>query len=86
MEVSGLYVPYEKKAFSGAPMNCFSLYGSNNSDFAVYMNAAFGEIKDHSFRMIIFEKKSCYRSFRFVSTLRKKVFSGTPVKCVFLCK
>ena len=29
-------------------------------------------------------KKNCYVSFKFVFNLRKKVFSGGPVKCVFL--
>ena len=31
-----------------------------------------------------FSKKNCYVSLKFVSNLRKKVFSGEPVKCVFL--
>ena len=38
-------------------MKCFSLYGSNNSGFAVFVNAAFGEIKDHNLRITRFEKK-----------------------------
>ena len=46
-----------KKVFLGAPMKYFSLYGSNNSDFAVFVNAAFGEIKDHNLRITRFEKK-----------------------------
>ena len=37
-------------------MKYFSLYGSNNSDFVVSMNSAFGEIKDHNLRMTGFEK------------------------------
>ena len=32
----------------------------------------------------LFKKKFCFGSFRNVSTLRKEVFSGAPVKRVFL--
>ena len=32
----------------------------------------------------IFLKKICYENFEFVSTLRKNVFSGLPVKRTFL--
>ena len=45
--------------------------------------AAFRGIKDHSLRTTPFQK-NCYGSFGFVSTLRKKVFSGEPVKCFLL--
>ena len=72
-----------KKVFSGAPVKCVLIYGSNNSDSVVFRNA-FREIKDHSLRMTPFQNKICYGSFGFVFTLHKKVFSGAPVKCVFL--
>ena len=39
-------------------MQCFSLYGSNNTDSAVFRNAAFGEIKDHSLRKKPIQKKN----------------------------
>ena len=39
-----------KKVFSGAPVKCISVYGSNNLDAVVFENAAFGEIKNHSLR------------------------------------
>ena len=58
-----------KKVFSGAPVKCFSLYGSNNSDSAVFEYVAFGEIKYHNLRTTPFQKKNCYGSFRYVSTL-----------------
>ena len=80
----GFVSTLRKKVFSGAPVKCFSLYGSNNSDSVVFENAAFGDIKDRSLRTIPIQKKLWYGSFRYVSTLRKKVFSGAPVKCVFL--
>ena len=32
----------------------------------------------------LFKKIFCYESFRYVSTLPKKVFLGASVKCVFL--
>ena len=41
-----------KKAFSGAPVKYFSLYGSNNSDSVVFANADFAEIKDNSLSTI----------------------------------
>ena len=43
-----------------------------------------GKIKDHSLKVAAFERKIIYESFGFVSALRKKVFSGAQVKCVFL--
>ena len=74
-----------KKVFSGALVKFVFLYGSNNSDSFVFRNVGFGEIKDHSLRTTLFQKKkNCYGSFVYVSTLRKKVFLGAPVKCVFL--
>ena len=32
----------------------------------------------------LFSKKNCSGSFEFVSTLREKVFSEAPVKCLFV--
>ena len=75
---------FHKKVFSGAPVKCLFLYGSNNSDCVISGNAAFGETKDHSLRTTPFQKKICHGSCEFVSTLSKKVFLGAPVKCVFL--
>ena len=73
-----------KKEFSGGPVKWFSLYASNNSDSAVFGSAAFGGIKDYSLRTTLFQKQMCYGRFSFASTLRKKVISWEPVKCVFL--
>ena len=73
-----------KKEFSGGPVKWFSLYASNNSDSAVFGSAAFGGIKDYSLRTTLFKKQMCYGRFSFASTLRKKVISWAPVKCVFL--
>ena len=64
-------------------MKCFFLYGSNNSDSVVFGNDGFGEMKDHSLRTAPFQKTSCYGSFRYDPILRKKVFSGAPVKYFF---
>ena len=64
-----------KKVFSRVPVNWFSLYDSNNSDSVVFRNAAFGEIKDHSFRKTPFQEKICYEGFEFVYILCKNVFS-----------
>ena len=75
---------FHKKVFSGAPVKCLFLYGSNNSDCVIFGNAAFGETKDHSLRTTPFQTKICHGSCEFVSTLHKEVFSGAPVKCLFL--
>ena len=72
-----------KKVFSGAPVKCVFLCDSDNSDSVVSVNAAFGEIKDHSLRMTLFEKNIINGNFGFVSTLNKKV-SGAPMKCFSL--
>ena len=46
------YVPsLSEKVFSRAPVECFSLYGSNNSDSVVFGNGAFGEIRDLSLNL-----------------------------------
>ena len=74
-----------EKVFSGAPANHFFSLCTNNPDAVVFGNAAFGEIKNHSLKTTPFQKKLCYESFRYVSTLRKKVFSGAPVKCFSHC-
>ena len=66
--------------FSGAPVSCFSLYSSNNSDSVAFWNAAFGEIKACSLKATPFFKKIVYGSFEFVSPLRKKLFSRAPMK------
>ena len=60
-----------KKVFSRAPVKCFSLYGSNNSDSVVFGNADFSEIKDCSWSAIDFLKISLKR-FNFW----KKVFGS----------
>ena len=120
-----------KKVFQHHQWIIFFLYDSNNSDSVVSGNVGFTEIKDHSLRTTLCQKKYCYdslgsvsiflflaqitqillfsgrpilerrkitvwkwhlfkkifcyESFGYVSTLRKKAFSGAPVKCYFLC-
>ena len=46
-----------KKVFLKAQVKCFSLYGSHNSDSAVFGNVAVGEIKDHTLTTTPFQKK-----------------------------
>ena len=75
---------FRKKVFSGTPVKCVFVYDSNNSDSVGVGNAGFPEIKDHSFKTTRFQKNFCYVSFRYVTILRKKVFSGAPVKYIFL--
>ena len=55
-----------------------------NIDSVIFRNAGFEEINNHSLRTIPFQKKNCYGTFRYVSTLRKKLFFGAIVNCVFL--
>ena len=75
---------FRKKVFSRVPVKCFSVFGSNNSDSFVFEYAAFGETKDHSLVATLFWKNIFDGSFRYVSILRKKVFSGAPMKCFSL--
>ena len=46
-----------EKVFSGGPVKCFFLYGSNNSDSVVFGNASCAEIKYHSSITTPFQKK-----------------------------
>ena len=52
-----------EKVFSGALVNCFFLYGSNNSDSVVFRNAGFGEMKDHTSSTIDFCKSFLTMNF-----------------------
>ena len=70
-----------KKVFSGEPVKCLFLYGSNNWDYVVFMNASFADIKDQFENYTSFLRKFIYGSFGCMSTLHKKVFLGAPVKC-----
>ena len=53
----GLVSTLRKKIFSVARMKCFSHYGSNNSNSAVFGNAILGETKDHNLRTTPFPKR-----------------------------
>ena len=46
-----------KKVFWIAPMKCFYLYGSNNSEPLAFEDSNFGVIKDDSLRTTTFQKK-----------------------------
>ena len=70
-----------KKVFSRAQVKCFSLYGASNSDSVVFRNTTFEEINDHSLRTTPSQKHICCGNFRYVSTLREKVYSRAPVRC-----
>ena len=81
MEVLGMCLCYGKKYFQGHQWSTFLSIGQITEIFLVLGNAAFGEIKDHSLRTTCFQKKNVFNgSFRYVSTLRKKVFSRALVK------
>ena len=73
-----------KNVFWGAIVKWVFLYESKNSDSVILGNVAFVEIKGHSLRTKHFLTKICNGSFEFLSALRKKVFPGAPVKCLFL--
>ena len=49
--------PLHKRVFSRSRVKCFSLYSSNDLDYAVFRNAAFGEIKDHRLKKTPIQKK-----------------------------
>ena len=72
-----------KKLFPEALIKCFSLYGSNNSDFIVFRMLVLQRSKITVWEQKLFKNKFVYGSFWFLSTLRKKVFSRAPVKCFF---
>ena len=76
----------DKNVFSASPVKLFFLFDSDNLDSVIFGNAFLAEIKDHSLRITPFQKKKkiCYRGFREAYTLRQKVFSGAPVKCIFI--
>ena len=48
---------FRKKVFWRAPVKCVFLYGSNNSDSAILLNATIGDTKDHSLRTTPFPTK-----------------------------
>ena len=83
---SFMYLPtLRQKVSSRAPVKRFSLYDSNYSDSLAFGNGRFAEIKNNSFRARSFqEENNCYGSFRYVSFLQIKVFSGAPVRCFSL--
>ena len=49
--------PLHKRVFSRSRVKCFSLYSSNDLDYAVFRNAAFEEIKDHRLKKTPIQKK-----------------------------
>ena len=46
-----------EKVFSGAPVKGVFLYDSNNSHSVILGNTSFGEIKDHSLKTTLFQRK-----------------------------
>ena len=73
-----------KTVFSGGQVKCVFLYGSNNSGSACSGMTVWHKSKITVWEGHLFKQKFIYGSFGFVSTLRKKVFSGAPVKWIFL--
>ena len=70
-----------RKVFSGAPVKCFPLYRSKYWGFVVFKNSPLWErSKLTVWEQRLFKKKK--KSFRFVSNLGRKVFSGGPVNCI----
>ena len=49
--------PLHKRVFSRSRVKCFSHYSSNDLDYPVFRNAAFGEIKDHRLKKTPIQKK-----------------------------
>ena len=73
-----------KIIFSAAPAKFFFIHGSNNSDSVVFSNEGFGEIKDHSSTMTLFQIKFLLWKFEICIVLHEKTFSGAPVNHFFL--
>ena len=73
-----------KKVFSGAPWSDFFFMAQITEIMFCSRMPVLKRSKITAWERLFFQKKNCYGSFMYVSTLRKKVFSGAPVKCVFL--
>ena len=82
MKVLGMCVPFIRRYFQEHQF--LVLLKHRNIDSVIFRNAGFEEINNHSLRTTPFQKKNCYGTFRHVSTLRKKLFLGALVNCVFL--
>ena len=76
-----------RKVFSGAPVKCFPLYRSKYWDFVAFNSPLSERSKLTVWEQRLFKKKkkNWYGSFRYVSILRKKVFSGARVQCFSHC-
>ena len=73
-----------KKVFSGAPVMCDFLMTQITQIPLFSVMSIWQRSKITVWGRHIFLKKNCYGSFRYVSTLCGKVFSGAPVKCFSL--
>ena len=85
MEVSSLCLPYVKRYFQEHQLSesFFMAQITQTLLFSVIRTLKRSRIA--VWELHLFKKKSCYGSFGFVSTLRKNVFSGAPVKWLSLC-
>ena len=82
-----------KKVFLKAQVKCFSLYGSHNSDSAVFGNVAVGEIKDHSLGTTSLKNKFAMEVLSCVCLTYKGIFKRNSealfslwLKWVILCR
>ena len=75
MEDLGMCLPYVKRYFQKNQITHILLF---------FGNVTLGQIKGQTLTTTHFQQFFCYGSFRYLSTLRKKVFSATPVKLFFL--
>ena len=74
-----------RKVFSGGTSEKFSSLGLKFLRFSCFQECRFGRDQRSQLNNYTFSKKDfCYGSCKYVSTLRKKIFSVTKVKCFLL--
>ena len=80
MEVSGLCLPYEKRFFQEHQWSAFLFMAQITQILLLSWMPLSKRSKITVWERKLFKNKFIYGSFWFVSTLRKKVFSGAPMK------
>ena len=84
MELLGMCLPYVKRYFQRHQYSAF-FFMAHRTQILLFSGMLFLERSKIKFWLRQLSKKFfCYGSFRCVSTLRKKLFSGAPVKGFFL--
>ena len=89
MDLLGICLPYVKRYFQEHQLGALFFRAQITQDYVVFKNSGFWEIKS---KITVWERHKfseffCYEIFTYVAyvlTLRQKVFSGAPVRWLFL--